>query len=128
MKIRITKARKEIIKLFEKIMKPINAEQIYEKLEKDYDLSTIYRNLDFFTKNNTIKSLVFSDKITYYYKSESHIHFIYCTNCKKFEKFNLCYEKEISEHIKKNLGFKVENHTLYFEGICKKCQINGEKQ
>jgi Fur family ferric uptake transcriptional regulator len=124
---RLTKARREIKKIFEINEIPLNADQVYNKLDKEYDLSTIYRNLDFFQKENFLKSIVFSDKIKYFYEDIGHFHYIYCVYCKKFEKFDMCYEKNISEYIEKNLEFEIISHTLYFEGICKECRNKGEK-
>ncbi|HOO75598.1 MAG TPA: transcriptional repressor, partial [Tepiditoga sp.] len=97
-------------------------EIIFEMLDKNYDISTIYRNLNFFVENNLIRTIVFSDKVTYYYSGKGHFHYIYCVKCKKFEKINMCYEEKLAEYIEKNLEFKVLDHTLYFEGICKECR------
>lgn len=119
---RNTKARRDILGVLDEYDYPLNAEQIYEKLNEDYDKSTIYRNLKNYEENGEIKSIVFSDKIKYFFKGEGHFHFIYCIKCKKFERFDLCYSEQMSKYIKERLGFKVLTHTLYFEGICKKCQ------
>ncbi|AEX86480.1 Fur family transcriptional regulator [Marinitoga sp. 1135] len=123
---KLTKPRKDILKLYENIDYPLNAEEIYNLLNKKYDLSTIYRNLNFFEKNHILKSIVFSDKITYYYRPNGHIHYIYCIKCKKFEKLDMCFEKEYSKYIEEILKFKITDHILYFEGICSNCQHEGE--
>lgn len=119
---RNTKARREILEIMEKHDFPLSAEQIYQMLDKDYDKSTIYRNLKYFEVEGELNSIVFSDKITYFYKSGGHFHFIYCVKCKKFERFDLCYAESMSKYIRESLGYKVLSHTLYFEGICKACQ------
>jgi len=117
-----TKARKDILEILERYDFPLNAEEVYEILDEDYDKSTIYRNLKRFEKDGTIKSIVFSDKIKYFYKIEGHFHFIYCIKCKKFEKFDICYSESMSQYLKEKLGYQIISHTLYFEGICKDCQ------
>ncbi|MDN5342507.1 transcriptional repressor [Oceanotoga sp. DSM 15011] len=119
---KLTKARRDILEIFKNSNYPLSAEQLFELLKKEYDLSTIYRNLNFFEKNSALKSIVFSDKVKYFYSGEGHFHFIYCVKCKKFEKFDLCYEDKISQYIKENLKFEILNHTLYFEGICQDCR------
>lgn len=124
---KLTRPRRDILNLYEKIDHPLNAEEIYNLLNNEYDLSTIYRNLNFFEKENILKSIVFSDKITYYYKPKGHYHFIYCIKCKKFERLNLCFEKQFKEYIEKNIDFKITDHILYFEGICSECQKEGDK-
>ncbi|WP_129408022.1 Fur family transcriptional regulator [Marinitoga lauensis] len=124
---KLTKTRRDILKLYDEIDYPLNAEEIYNLLNREYDLSTIYRNLNFFEKENILKSIVFSDKITYYYKPKGHSHFIYCIRCKKFESLNLCFEKQYRDYIENNMHFKITDHILYFEGICSECQKEGDK-
>lgn len=124
---RMTKARKDILKIFSENDKPLNAEQLNKILKDDYDLSTIYRNLNFFEEKAILKSIVFSDKIKYYFKSKGHYHFVYCTNCKKFQKINKCFEEEFKKYINNELDFDVESHTLYFEGLCHDCKNRSVK-
>ncbi|MDK2946643.1 Fur family transcriptional regulator [Geotoga petraea] len=119
---RMTKARRDILKIFNENDKPLNAEQLSKILEEDYDLSTIYRNLNFFEEQAILRSIVFSDKIKYYFTSKGHYHFVYCTKCKKFQKINKCFEEEFKKHINKKLDFEVKSHTLYFEGLCHDCK------
>jgi len=126
-RMRSTKARRDILNIFQNEDVPLSADYIYELLNGEYDKSTIYRNLKNFEKNGKLKSIVFSDKITYFYKGSGHFHFIYCVRCKKFERFNLCYSETISKFITDTLGYKVLGHTLYFEGICKNCQEEMKK-
>ncbi|KAF2956900.1 Fur family transcriptional regulator [Marinitoga sp. 38H-ov] len=124
---KLTKTRRDILSLYEKIDHPLNAEEIYNLLNNEYDLSTIYRNLNFFEKENILKSIVFSDKITYYYKSDGHFHYIYCIKCKKFEKLDICFENQFKKYIEDTIKFKITDHILYFEGICSNCQKEGNK-
>ncbi|MBM7560086.1 Fur family transcriptional regulator [Marinitoga litoralis] len=123
---KLTKPRRDILSLYDEIDHPLNAEEIYNLLKNEYDLSTIYRNLNLFEKENILKSIVFSDKITYYYKSTGHFHFIYCIKCKKFEKLDICFENQFKKYIEENIQFKITDHILYFEGICKNCQNNNK--
>lgn len=122
---RMTKARKDILKIFNNNDKPLNAEQLNKILDDDYDLSTIYRNLNFFEDQTILKSIVFSDKIKYYYTSKGHYHYVYCTECKNFQRISKCFEEEFKKYISNELDFDVESHTLYFEGLCHNCKNRG---
>ncbi|BBE30823.1 transcriptional repressor [Tepiditoga spiralis] len=119
---KLTKIRIELLNIFKNLNYPLSAEQIYEKVHERCNLSTIYRNLSYFEDKKIIRSMVFSDKIKYYYSGVGHFHFVYCNVCKNFEKINLCYEKEFENYLKNTLEFSVSDHVLYFEGVCKKCK------
>jgi Fur family ferric uptake transcriptional regulator len=105
----------------------LSAEKLNGLLGFNYDLSTIYRNLNFFTSENILKTMVFSDKVTYYYYGNGHFHYIYCVKCKSFSRFDMCFEEKLSEYIKQQLEFEIMDHTLYFEGICKDCKNRSQK-
>ena len=74
---KLTKKRKEILEIILKSQKPITAK--FLKSEVSSDLSTIYRSLDFLSKNRLIFSFGYENE-KYYFKDENISIFI-CNSC-----------------------------------------------
>ena len=87
---KLTKKRQEVLNLVQSSSTPVNAKIL--KSQVDFDLSTVYRALDFLEKNNYIFSFDFENKET---------------------------EKEKSE-LKKR-GFSLLSHLSIFKGKCNDC-------
>ncbi|NUM25827.1 MAG: transcriptional repressor [Candidatus Buchananbacteria bacterium] len=109
-----TACRKHIIGVLIKTHEPISAETLYQKLKKQYDLVTIYRNLAAFEQ----KGIVFKEhinKIDRYYIDNAQHHHITCTSCGKTECVPCTHN-----------NFKIKNfinikHQLVLSGICQGC-------
>ncbi len=99
----------------------ISANDIYLKLNKKIDLSTVYRNLEILCKNNIIEKEVRLDKVSYYQVSALHKHVLICKECKKEIILDECPINELSKSLKANNGFIITNHNISIEGICEDC-------
>ena len=76
-----------------------------------YDILTLENN-----KNYTVvKHLPYNNE-DYYALKEKHKHYIKCVKCNKISKLDRCPfdNNDIN-------GFKVINHNVEIEGICKDC-------
>ena len=118
-----TPTRKAIFDVFSPECKPINAEYIFDKLKKDVDLVTIYRNLDSFEQTGIIRRLNLDKRSAYYeLASDHHHHHIVCTKCGATEEFEACdIEKVIDKISKSSLFNTVNTHSFELFGVCKKC-------
>ena len=116
---KLTKKRQEVLNLVQSSSTPVNAKIL--KSQVDFDLSTVYRALDFLEKNNYIFSFDFENE-KYYFKEENATFFI-CDSCKHIETVpefsNEETEKEKSE-LKKQ-GFSLLSHLSIFKGKCNDC-------
>ena len=116
---KLTKKRQQILNLIHSSDTPINAKFLKSKV--DFDLSTVYRSLEFLEKNNYIFSFDFENE-KYYFKEENANFFI-CDSCKHIETVpefsNEETEKEKSE-LKKR-GFSLLSHLSIFKGKCNDC-------
>lgn len=126
MTIKLSENRKTILKLIESSSTPISASEIYQSLEKQINLSTIYRALLFLEKKKLIEGFTIPCEkegvLRYYYKKEDpHSHFFHCKECHSFSPFKQCAIEEEIKKFEHQTGNKVLFHTLYFTGICKKC-------
>lgn len=115
---RWTKLREEIYKDLEKEKKPMCAHELKEFVA-DYDLSNIYRALNYLEKENMINSISLKGT-SYYFLGAGH--FLYCKDCGELKEFNRCVGKELMNSLEKETEFDITNHTLLFEGRCKKCR------
>ncbi len=104
--LKVTKQRKLILEILEKENKPLAAEEIHNKLGKDFyiDLSTI-DGVSFYQLNN-----------------EDHKHFITCNNCHKKFIIENCPVHDLEDIIEKETGFIIKGHNFEFTGICPDCQ------
>lgn len=115
MKIRLTKKRQAILDALKNKADALSASEVHA-LVPDLDLATIYRNLEYFTKEKLIKKLQFdSQESRFEYQHEPHHHAI-CTECERIVHFKLSDNK-----IKKLLNiedFEVDELEVTVRGIC----------
>ena len=111
---KLTKARLALLKLLETDHRPVNAKQIYIKLNKKYNLVSIYRNLALFTKIKIIEQDILHNE-KYYFISKKHHHHISCIKCGRIQCVSC---KKLNFKIK---NFKNINHELILTGVCNKC-------
>jgi len=121
--IKLTKQRKVVLESILKRNEPFCASDLYESIEYNIDLATIYRNLEMFSTEGILRRVANENDRQYYelacIHNPPHPHFL-CSRCGKI----YCL-KNIStlKKIKKILpdGFSTEQTLLQFKGLCPKC-------
>lgn len=80
------------------------------------DKSTIYRTIETLIEKNILDKEIVNNEVTYHLKGE-HRHYLNCVNCHERVEIKECPfdDEEIQ-------GFKILNHSLNIDGLCKKCQ------
>jgi len=123
--IRITKARKSILGIILSSSAAINANLIYELLEKDdikIDLSTIYRTLDLLESKKILNKFDLGNNMyNYTISNNSHKHIIECDLCHKRMVID-CPIPQIEEQIKAKTGITLTESHVYLKGICRECK------
>jgi len=123
--IRITKARKSILEIIFLSKEPINANLIYELLEKDdtkTDLSTVYRTLDLLENKKILNKFDLGNNMyNYTMNNNSHKHIIECDLCHKKMLID-CPIPQIEEQIKAKTGITLTESHVLLKGICKECK------
>lgn len=117
-----TENRKKIFNLISSSEKPLNADQIYDRLRPDVNLSTIYRGIEYLQSKKLIRSVSFGSVIKYFYSSNQHKHFLYCEDCHEIMVFNDCAAEKLQKAVTKKFNFNIDDHVFYFVGTCEKCQ------
>lgn len=122
MNFKMTKPRKLILDTLKNESKPVNAEMIFEKVNKSINLSTIYRNLELFLFQNIV-SRSFLDNVAYYYINKTdHKHFMICLSCHDMLEIP-CNHFENENLLGKHKDFQIVSHELTIYGYCSNCQI-----
>ena len=122
---RITKVRKEVVKIFSQNSKPLSANEI-EKMLSETGLSvnkaTIYRELQFlFSNGYLLEVYLHPNKVSYESSELKHHHHLACDSCGSIDNVTNCLAKELEEDVYKKKGFRIERHTLEFYGTCANC-------
>lgn len=125
---KITPARLSILEIFAKNDKPLNAEDIYQKLlkrkgRKKADPATVYRTLLAFTESSILKRVDLRKESIAFELANTHHHHIVCIKCEVVEDFeNKAVEEALKKIINKSAKFKkIKEHSLELFGLCKAC-------
>lgn len=121
---RITEPRKALLRILIESKKPLSAEEAHAALGAgDYDLVTVYRNLETFESAGIATRIpTESGKSLYELNAEEHHHHhIICRKCHRAECLDHC-EIEKLENLAKALGFTEVTHVLELYGVCADCR------
>ena len=122
---RLTKIKKAIIDVLSESECLLTKNDLIKKLQAkkiNPNRSTIYRELQFLTKNNIIvKNTILG--VDHYEIPQEHHHHLVCLGCQKIDKIKLDnhlhkQEQQIAQQNK----FNIINHSLEFNGYCHQCQ------
>lgn len=122
---RMTKGRKAIYEVLENSTMPLTAGQIYDLVkasDEEIWLSTVYRNLEVFEKNDMVikADIPHSDQYHYIASSKDHIHYAICLSCKNIIENLDCPMTGYKDSLDK-LGFEIVDHRFIVYGYCKDC-------
>ncbi|MCU0823461.1 MAG: transcriptional repressor [Leptospira sp.] len=127
--LKVTKNREQVISILQESRRPLNHQEIMEKLPKDesWDRVTIYRALSDLEEKNLLNSLHSTDRMTYFElkgegkssTADSHGHLV-CNLCGKIECIDDPWKGLPSA--KQLNGFEMESVEIVFRGKCKSCQ------
>lgn len=125
----ITPIREAILKTLCRAKQPLTARQILNSLSKQKvsaHRATVYRDIEFLTKNNLVNSYSFKDESVLRYEIVSdHHHHAVCESCGHVK--NIVPEivetaiDKYNDILLTQEGFHVTNHRLKFYGKCKQC-------
>lgn len=120
-----TPQREIVLSILENSQEPLSAADICSKMEEGGDtvwMSTIYRALELFVKNDVvIKTNVLNNEMAVYELNRfEHKHYAVCIKCHKMISMHNCpIDKFIPELKEKE--FRVMGHNLEIFGCCKDC-------
>ena len=125
---RLTKPRKEVLKIISASMKPIKAYEILEKLGKVIDkpkAPTVYRAIEFWQQNGFIHRI--ESLNSYVLCRESYRHkesqFMICDNCGLVIEAHLSQLADMLKSLTDKNNFLPSIFNLEIQGLCRLCQV-----
>jgi len=124
-KLKCTPKRKAVIRLFLDEKRYLSPDEIFSLIKKEFkkaSLPSVYRNLEELCDIGILLKVMRPDRRLYYAlcgaKKDAHHHHIICVKCGKIGEFPDCdlFNKKVSG------GFKILNHFLQLDGLCKECR------
>lgn len=126
--LRITPARVAVLKILENSIQPLDIPSIFKEVSKhhvDADQTTIYRIIESFIQKDLVVRLQLQEKKFYYERKKKDHHHAICKYCGIIVDIGRCSMKRAEQNVEGKLGFRIENHTLEFFGVCRACQTKG---
>ena len=120
-----TKQKDKILEIIEKQIGEFTIKDIYDELQEQIGLTTIYRFVNKLIEDGRITKSIDKNNNTYYQyleKCEAENHFyLKCENCGNMLHIDCDCIEELSHHIEKNHKFKLNNEHTIINGLCKQC-------
>ena len=120
-----SRQRDALLTLLKSVKNHPTADWLYDELKKEFpkiSLATVYRNLNLLAESHQIVRLECSDGAEHFDGNpEKHYHFI-CRNCSAIIDISVEMEKPLNELVKEKDLLNVEDHALFFYGLCGKCR------
>jgi len=125
--LKVTLPRVKILELLESAKEHhMSAEDVYRLLVEsgdDVGLATVYRVLTQFEEAGLVVRHHFSEEHSVFELDHgSHHDHLVCVKCGKVKEFVDAIIEERQQHMAKEAGFTITDHSLTIYGICKKCQ------
>ncbi len=101
------------------------ADQIYNILKDDnpeLSLGTVYRNLNFLSKNNMLKKISIPNGSDRFDGTLSEHQHVICTKCGKVADIRVSELNKICSVVLDKTGFEINCDALAFEGLCEECR------
>ncbi|MCA0385533.1 MAG: transcriptional repressor [Firmicutes bacterium] len=128
--IKMTMQRLRVYELLNNSNVPLTADTIYFELsgsaegEEKVNLSTVYRILEIFIKNQMVtKSNLSADfKSTFEITRSEHRHHLICVKCHLVTPLSGCPLKGYDQKVHQSTRYEILEHKLEILGICPECQ------
>ena len=121
-----TKQRQLILEIIERSDEHLDAEQIYEQareISPRISLSTVYRNLQLFTKVGLLAEHQFNGiRRRYEIAARPGHHHLMCIGCGRIFEFSCPSSSGLQIRITKEKGFRVTDAEVRLVGYCPECQ------
>jgi Fur family transcriptional regulator, ferric uptake regulator len=118
---KVTVPRILILASLDNLKSPMSADDLI--LKTKLDKATVYRVLDFLTKKSIVRLIdLRQGKRLYELSSHCDHHHVVCTKCKKIAAIDICVFKNLSKQVLEKSNFsQINDHSMEFFGVCKKC-------
>jgi Fe2+ or Zn2+ uptake regulation protein len=121
--LKATPQRLEIMAILNRAAQPLTVNRIIKQLTVPANQATVYRTLTALKKAGLVNQIGFQHSHAHYaLNHSSERHHVICTNCSKVATITKCEAPAIASTALEQSDFAaINNHTLQFYGLCKKC-------
>ena len=120
-----TKQKDLILDIIKKQNGPFTVKDIYEKINEEIGLTTIYRFIDKLVIENRLNKSIGTDNITYYHYLEicecTNHFYLKCDICGNMIHVDCDCIDELTNHLFKKHNFKPNKDHIIINGFCEKC-------
>lgn len=123
-----TKQKELILSIIKKKKHEFRVKDLYNDLNKEIGLTTIYRQIDKLVNEGRINKNINKDNITYYQYLEEcnkkNHFYLKCDKCGNMTHIDCDCIEQLSNHIVKEHQFNLNKDCIIITGICKHCKTN----
>ena len=120
-----TRQKELVLDVIKNFKNDFTIKEIYEKLNQNVGLTTIYRIVSKLVEEGKIKkSIDYNNVVHYQYLDECQCdnHFyLKCDKCGSITHVDCDCINDFTNHVLKNHSFKVDDVNIIIKGICRKC-------
>ena len=121
-----TKQKDLILENIKKMKHEFTIKDLYNKLNKEVGLTTIYRLIDKLVLDKVVNKHITNDNKTYYEYLDKCNHdnhfYLKCNNCSKLVHIDCDCIKELENHILIKHKFNMNNENIIINGLCNNCK------
>ncbi len=121
-----TKQKDKILEVIRSLNHEFTIKELYNKLNKEVGLTTIYRLVDKLVMDKVLNKYISNKNITYYeYLNKcSHENHFYlkCLVCSELIHIDCDCIKKLENHILDEHKFNMNHENIIINGICKRCK------
>lgn len=119
-----TKQKEQLLEIIKKKDKEFTVKDIYQELNGEIGMTTIYRLIDNLAKEGIINKNENHYQYLEHCDCDNHFY-LKCNNCGRLIHVDCDCISEIMEHISKEHNFKPDKEKIIINGLCRKC-LGGE--
>jgi Fur family peroxide stress response transcriptional regulator len=105
-------------------------DEIFEGIQKKVQgvsRATVYRVLETFVQSGIVRQIYSDGSAVRFDPNGSHHHHLVCSHCNSVSDFEDERLNRLPLPNRDHTGFQTENYSVYFEGLCRRCQKIGAK-
>lgn len=120
-----TKQKDMILDIIKKKKSSFLIKEIYDEMNEEVGLTTIYRFIDKLVNDGRISKMIGEDNLTYYQYLEECNHknhfYLRCDVCGRLEHVDCDCIEELKKHIFNHHKFSMGMENIIINGLCNKC-------
>ena len=132
----MTAPRRMILDVLSQTREHLSAEEVHDRVRRSQPscgLTTVYRTLEMLSKMGVLAKHSFGDgrsrfELEQAHSPKRHHHHLVCKKCKRVVDFDetelegIRFPRKVEEGLSRKYRFKVEEHEIFFMGLCSRCR------